>query len=213
MPENLKFDEARGCTVTYTIADCEIIAGTNELVLTNVFTERTPGGTTLKFIISMADNPIGARYAGDWGARTESLFDGVYYVVDGNSVGRSFDAKAGFLKSTLSYTESVTFTENADLIFTYETEHDIPLNGFLKITLPVEMAFPTSIIESEDPSSALGPTATNSDDEQIDFVELTSQSILLNFPDGHSINSNPIELTLKNIRTPRSFRPSSEFII
>jgi hypothetical protein len=141
MPENLKFDEARGCTVTYTLADCKIIPGTNELMLTNVFTERTPGGTTLKFIINMADNPIGARYAGDWGARTEGIFDGNYYVVDGNQAGISFDAKAGFIKSTMTYSESRTFTENTDVSLVLETEHDIPSSGFLRIALPIEMAF------------------------------------------------------------------------
>lgn len=47
----------------------------------------------------------------------------------------------------------------------------------------------------------------------MEFVELTPEYILLKFPDGHSIEDNPIRLTLKNIRTPRSFRPSSEFRI
>jgi len=47
----------------------------------------------------------------------------------------------------------------------------------------------------------------------MDFVELTPEYILFKFPDGHSTDNNPIRLTLKNIRTPRSFRPSSEFRI
>ena len=75
MPEHLIFDQFKGCTVAYTAADCSLNAETNELTLTNVFKERTAGGTTLKFIISVADNPIGARYAGDWGARTEGVFE------------------------------------------------------------------------------------------------------------------------------------------
>ena len=33
----------------------------------------------------------------------------------------------------------------------------------------------------------------------------------MKFPNGHTIEQNPIRLTLKNIRTARSFRPSSEF--
>ena len=37
--------------------------------------------------------------------------------------------------------------------------------------------------------------------------------MLLGFPDGHEIENNPIRLTIENIRTPRSFRPSSEFLI
>ena len=103
MPENLKFDAAKGCTVTYTEADCELNAETNELVLKKVFKERTPGGTLLKFVISSADNPIGARDAGAWGARTEGWFGGQYYTIDGAEGGESFYAKPGFLKSTLEY--------------------------------------------------------------------------------------------------------------
>ena len=84
MPENLKFDQAKGCKVTYTAADCALDANKNELTLTNLFTERTAGGTVLKFIISSADNPVGARDAGNWGARTEMIYYGEYYAVDGN---------------------------------------------------------------------------------------------------------------------------------
>ena len=85
MPEHLTF---QSCTVTYTDADCEYKVNTDtgakEMILTNVFTERTAGGSELKFIISVGDNPVGARYAGNWGARTEGVFDGEYYIVDGN---------------------------------------------------------------------------------------------------------------------------------
>ena len=47
----------------------------------------------------------------------------------------------------------------------------------------------------------------------MEFVEVTPEYILLKFPNGHSIDDNPIRLTLLDIRTPRSFRPSSEFRI
>jgi len=143
------------------------------LTLTDIFTTRTPGGTILKFIISMADNPIGARYAGDWGARTESLFeDGKYFVVDGNSGGYSFDAKPGYIKSTLKYTESKTFMEKSEFKFTHETEHDVPEQGFLKIGLPVEMAFPESVVAAKD-AATLGQTSSGGPDEKILFVEIT----------------------------------------
>ena len=84
MPENLNFNAAKGCTVTYTAADCKVNVNTNELTLTNLLKERTAGGTVLKFIIGVADNPIGARDAGKWGARTEAIYYGDYYIVDGN---------------------------------------------------------------------------------------------------------------------------------
>lgn len=166
MPQYVKFDPKKGCTVTYTEAKCSLNPETNELTLTDVFTERTPGGSILKFIISLADNPIGARYAGDWGARTEGIFeDGKYFVVDGNDQGFSFDAKPGSIKSDLDYTEKKTFTEGTDAAFTFVTEHDIPAGGVMKITLPIEMTFPKSILDSEDPSTVLGSTATGGADE------------------------------------------------
>ena len=59
----------------------------------------------------------------------------------------------------------------------------------------------------------LGPTATGGSDEKIDFTEVTERYVLLTFPDGHETIRNPIELTIRGIRTPRSYRPSSEFLI
>ena len=32
-------------------------------------------------------------------------------------------------------------------------------------------------------------------------------------PNGHNTENNPIELGITGLRTPRSFRPSSEFVI
>ena len=134
-------------------------------------------------------------------------------IVDGNDSGYSFYAKPGFIKSTISYSERKTFVEGSDAFITMETEHDIPVGGNLKVSLPVEMAFPKSIVESADPSTVLGYTATGSNDELIQFVEVVESYLLLQFPEGHLTSKNPIELTIKGMRTPRSFRPSSEFVI
>ena len=76
MPDALYFDPIKGCKVTYTQGDCKVVALTNEVILTNLFKERTPGGTKLYLEIEFGDKPVGARYAGDWGARTEGVFDG-----------------------------------------------------------------------------------------------------------------------------------------
>lgn len=148
MPENLKFDQVKGCKVTYTAADCELNATTNELILTNLLSERTVGGTILKFIISAADNPIGARDAGKWGARTEAIYYGDYHIVDGNQDGESFFAKPGYIKSKLDYDTKLTFSDDSLFDFSFETEHDVPTNGYLKLTLPIEMNFPEEMIES-----------------------------------------------------------------
>ena len=105
MPEFLIFDRGAGCTVTYTECDCAFgdDIDKNTLLLTNCFNERTAGGSLLKFVISFANNPEGARYAGDWGARTEGIFESRYHIVDGNDNGYSFFALPGFVKSNLDY--------------------------------------------------------------------------------------------------------------
>lgn len=44
------------------------------------------------------------------------------------------------------------------------------------------------------------------------FLNVTESSIIFSFPQGHDADThNPMRLTLEGIRTPRSFRPSSEF--
>lgn len=45
------------------------------------------------------------------------------------------------------------------------------------------------------------------------FHNVTSSYMYMKFPTGHATSDNPIRLTLQNLRTPRSFRPSSEFKI
>ena len=40
----------------------------------------------------------------------------------------------------------MTFSEDSSFDFTFETEHDVPINGFFKIKLPKEMAFPDEIV-------------------------------------------------------------------
>lgn len=36
----------------------------------------------------------------------------------------------------------MTFSSESSMDFTFETEHDVDVDGFLKVALPVEMAFP-----------------------------------------------------------------------
>lgn len=47
----------------------------------------------------------------------------------------------------------------------------------------------------------------------MEFVSITSTVLELKFVNGHKTDQNPIRMTLGKIRTPRSFRPSSEFLI
>ena len=218
MPENLKFDPTafggNGCRITYTEGDCELVEDTNELILWNVFSERTAGMTTLKFIIEFADNPIGSREAGAWGARTEGLFErDKFFVVDGNTSEKSFLALPGLITSTLGYTEEMTFTDGTQFDFTFITEHDIPVGGYLKVGLPVEMAFPDDIVAANDQNLVMGPTSNNGPDQEINYHSLTSKALTFLLPDGHSTDNNPIQIQLKGVRTPRSFRPTSEFNI
>lgn len=112
----------------------------------------------MKFIISSANNPIGARDAGTWGARTEAIYYNEYYTVDGNDGGASFFAKAGYIKSQLKYDGRTTFSEGSVFDFTFETEHDVPRNGFITIKLPVEMAFPDELVQNQNPTATVGKT-------------------------------------------------------
>ena len=47
----------------------------------------------------------------------------------------------------------------------------------------------------------------------MEFVSITSTVLELKFRNGHNTDQNPIRMALEKIRTPRSFRPSSEFLI
>jgi len=42
----------------------------------------------------------------------------------------------------------MTFSEDSIFDFTFETEHDVPKNGFMKIDLPKEMAFPEEFVNN-----------------------------------------------------------------
>lgn len=217
MPKTLKFDEDKGCTVTYTQANCKLDVDNHELILTDVFDTRTAGGTLLKFVISSADNPIGSQYAGQWGARTEFLYDGEYYIVDGNQEGYSFFALPGFIKSSLDYQGSTTYSDESVLDFTFETEHNVPPGGTLKVTLPVEMKFPQTVVDSQEPNIKVSQTVSVGSgatvNPELKFEIVTPEYINLSFIDGHRVENNPVRLTIENVRTPRSTRPSSEFLV
>ena len=47
----------------------------------------------------------------------------------------------------------------------------------------------------------------------MEFVKMTSTELDLKFANGHTVDQNPIRMKFESIRTPRSFRPSSEFQI
>ena len=151
MPKAIVFDPNRGCSIAYTEGNCQIAPENNEIILTDVFKERTPGGTVLKFVVFYGDNPIGAQYAGDWSARTEGVHYGEYFIVDGNTGAYSFEALPGHILSTLTYRGTKTFSDSSFYDFTFDTEHSIPKDGYLRVNLPVEMAFPPETVESKKP--------------------------------------------------------------
>ena len=45
----------------------------------------------------------------------------------------------------------MTFATDSVFTFEFETEHEIPIGGFLKVKLPEEMEFPAEMVESQDP--------------------------------------------------------------
>lgn len=200
MPETLQFDRTEGCFVGITIADCELHPTENILTLTNIFDEEFEGGRTLKFRISSATNPQGARPAGAWAIRSESMFGGVYQVVDGDSQPESFDAKAGVIWSELKVDNLKVFNTETNYIFTITTQHAIPPSGYLKIQLPPELVF--------DPEKT-----TKKSLNLLAFVEMTESYITFFFSQGYDTVAGPIQIELSNVRNPRSFRPSEGFII
>ena len=102
-------------------------------------------------IVSTATNPVGAQQAGPWGVTTMRIFDGEYYIVDQGLAEESFYALPGFIRCGIKYAGvDMTFTPDAEFNFEFETEHNVPENGFIKMTLPKEMAFPQEVIDNKD---------------------------------------------------------------
>lgn len=60
------------------------------------------GGNLIKFILSKATNPRGSREAGKWSVTTETPIDGIFYIVDGRTYEKSFFAKSGQIRSSLT---------------------------------------------------------------------------------------------------------------
>ena len=69
--------------------------------------------------------------------------------MDGASNGFSFKALPGYIKSTLTYRGTTTFSDESFYDFTFNTEHSVPADGYLRVTLPREMAFPPKSVETQ----------------------------------------------------------------
>lgn len=200
MPPTLTFNQAEGCNVGITIADCSLDAANNILTLTNIFDDVFFGGQQLKFRISAATNPQGARPAGPWSIHSENLFDGNYEIVDGQTSPESFYAKPGNIWSTLSVDSLLTFDDQTVYEMEFETQHNIPPGGYLNVTLPDECFFDINLTE---PQSL----------DQMDYINMTDKYVLFFFEAGHSVASNPLWARIDYIRNPRSFRPSTGFTV
>ena len=106
-----------------------------------------------------------------------------------------------------------TFDDQSVLNFQFETEHDVDVEGTLKVRLPIEMQFPAAAVNAaDDPSTVLSQFVESS--VGVTLVEITSEHIILKFGTGYTTaKGQTFRLSLSNIRSPRSFRPSSEFLI
>ena len=175
MPKHLIFDASKGCKAEVLAADCKLDAKTNKIVLLNAFNKDFAGGQQLKVVISPGTNPNGSRDAGAWGIATEMLFDGQYYLVDGETSPTSFFAKPGYIKSKLEIGNATTYSPSR-MNITLTTEHSIPAEGELSLMLPSELNF-EKFIDGTDPSSYF---VVNSG--QILVSKMTSQSITLGLP-------------------------------
>lgn len=129
-------------------------------------------------------------------------------MVDGKFDGYSFMALAGFINSKLDFKGTLTFSTDSEYNFEFDTEHDIPDEGYLRVTLPKEMAFPQSMIDDQQIAYDISMGSA-----KIKFDKLTESTVSFYFAKGAKKKDNPIKLKLTGLRTPRSFRPSSEFNI
>jgi hypothetical protein len=107
-------------------------------VLLNAFNKDFAGGQQLKVIISPGTNPNGSREAGAWGITTEMMFDGQYYLVDGETSPTSFFARPGYIKSKLEIGQATTYKPSR-INLSFVTEHSIPAEGELSVILPAEL--------------------------------------------------------------------------
>ena len=70
--------------------------------------------------------------------------------MDGGYADESFYALPGFIRCGIAYSGvQMTWKADTDFQFTFETEHDVPVDGYLKIGLPVEMAMPQRLVDSQ----------------------------------------------------------------
>ena len=80
--------------------------------------------------------------------------------------------------------------------------------------MPIEMAFPEEMITSQNPTTTIGKTVLSGAlSNSMEFVSISSTDLELKFGNGHTTEQNPIRMKFERIRTPRSFRPTSEFTI
>ena len=98
----------------------------------------------------------------------------------------------------------MTFSDS-EFKFTFETEHDIPKGGFLEIELPEEMNFPEVAVTSQQ----IDHTAPST----LSFNSITENTISFMVPNGLKTSETSVSVTLRQIFTPRSFRPSSGFTV
>ena len=76
------------------------------------------------------------------------------------------------------------------------------------------MAFPDELVASQNPTATVGKTVlAGALEKSMEFVSITTTDLVLKFSNGHTTNQNPIRMRFERIRTPRSFRPTSEFTI
>ena len=218
MPLTLIF-EGDDCTIDKPLATCEVDPDTNIVTVTDLFTEVYQGGQKIKFTISKATNPTGSRAAGPWSVTTFRPYEGEYFIVDAGTADESFFAKPGYIRCELDYSVDLTFSDDTSFQFSFETEHDVPEDGYIRIELPDEMAFPDDIVENQSVNIEIDAKViieANGEETVVKnavLEEITTRYALFQMPNGHLTLDNPIELSITGLRTPRSYRQSSAFLI
>lgn len=117
----------------------------------------------------------------------------------------SFFALSGWIKSTIDYNQKTTYSEDSKFDFTFLTEHNIPKGGFLTIRVPEEMHIPQKYVDAQDIKHKIPGS--------LKFESLTETTVSFKVPNGLNTSSKRISISLSNLMTPRSFKPSSDFRI
>ena len=134
--------------------------------------------------------------AGPWSITSQIMINGQYYTRDGQEHPESFFALSGLVLSTLKIDNLQASQTDTVYEMSFQSEHDIPPNGFIYLKVPIESYIPKTVevISKEN------------------LISANSTSILLQTKSGVRSETG-FNVTVKGVMNVRSLKPSSAFFI